>query len=450
MTRRLMRWSLALAALVSPAWAGPDPAWRAPDPWSLQQQRLQPRALFEQLEAPRQAHRLTRGGEVFVAAADGTAALLVPLAGAARPPWHGYYMLDLHAAVRAVEGLDVNLELLAFQVSASDGYHRAAQVSPGLSMHWYGALLELGDQPVRGDLVGLELGEITIGHGLLVERVYAEGLMGRLTWGGWELEQILAGQTTFQGDDLHVTRLSWRDVIRAGWVNWVLENGDRAPHYLNLSGALPGLGSDWRIAWEAAGRISVQDQPAAAGLLRLDWRPAHARAIHIGYQGRAYQQGFGPWGDKLVSGYDAPAMPWREDTYVTNALDYLTPSALYHQWSHTVMVESLTRLSARTWLDLNLEGRAWFFNDPSGSTRYLPRPGALASDELPLMPETQLDLHARLWLRVRPFKALPHRLRAGVANTFTRLKSVHEPLTPTNSRLDLQGWSINLEMEVFL
>jgi hypothetical protein len=424
---------------------------------------VQPRAIIEQAAAPGQSHRLLRG-DTFTALADGVVSTSIPRPDANVAPWHGYYTLDTHATARLADGLDANLELVAYQLTASGGYHNLSGISPGFAAHWYGPLFTLGGRTVHGDLTGLELGELTVGHGLLVERTYAEGAMGRLVWGDWQLEHFIAGQTAFVLDDLFSTRLSWRDVVRIDWLVWPQYGFEWVPHYLSLSGNVPCLGDDWRIAWEAAARVPIAEQSfAAAGLVRVDWLPSNtawaAGAVHLGYQGRVYQRGYGPWHqgqpfgshNRLLLGtaYEFAALPWREDTYATNALDYLAPSALYHQWSHTVMLETRTPLSPRLRLDLDLEGRAWFFDDPSSFTHLLPRSAGNGAVQQPLLPNTQLDLHYRAWLVLTPFVARPHRLRLGVANTYTRIDDA-DPSRPTNSRLDRLGWFINLEMEVYL
>lgn len=421
------------------------------DPWSLLDRPLANRRLPEQLAAPSQRFRLSAGHETLVAAADALVQGQVPRKGVGPSVWHGFATVDLFLAARPAEVLDVSLNLLAYNVTASGGYRNRAGVSPGLAIHLHDRLGTLAGAPLDGDLIALDLGPVTVGHGLFVELSGMEGGVTRLQWGPAYLRFLLGGQVNWALDDLFLTTV---DVygVNLNWLVWAQDGLRGAPQLLSLAVETPGMPSWLRLAAEGGVRLTGDESPPRfAGLARTDWIPGPLGPVtlHLGYQFRIYEQGYSPRGDARVEtprmGFGTPA---REDTYVTNAFDYLQASVLYHQWSHTVMAEGQYDLNE--WLALRgeVEHRWWYFRDRVRPPRLSARDDDLGGYAWPLLPAPIEELYYRAGLQVRVVPGQPHRLRGWVANKFIASRGWLSDGTAL--RFAEPAWRITLELEAFL
>lgn len=426
------------------------PLYPSGDPWSLQDHRLAHTRLIDQLRQPDQAHRYFAGERGLVLTADGLVSTSVPRFGSDVASWHGYFAVDANLSARPVKGLDFNLNAVGTQRSASNGYRATSEVRPGFTGHWYGDLFALAGAPVRGDLVALDLGEITVGKGLLFEREWLQGALGRLTWLDLSFEFFIGGQTYSIADDLFATTLRWgRNGPALSWLMWPQFQFEQVPHYLSFSSDLPGLGDHFRLGLEAVLRLpSGGGGKAGAGMVRADWLPHAGQTgrwqLHLGYQFRVYQQGLSPVPQRIDTPSIFTPLPWLDDTYVTHPTEYVFNTAWYHQWSHTVMIENKLRITRKVGVQAELEGRAWFFDDPQSPARISVRPvNSPGQDSAPLLPSAQIDLYYRLWLTLHPFEGLPYRLRGGVANVFAGWA---DPWA--QARLEKRGPFVVLDMEV--
>lgn len=433
----------------------PRPLYPSGDPWSMQDRRLAHSRIIDQLKAPSQQHRLLAGGDRFVVAADNTVATAVTREGDAVSQWHGYFATDLNAAVRVIDGLDVNFNTVFWQLSASNGYRSTTGVRPGLSVHWSGEVFELGGAPVRADLQALDLGEVTIGRGLMFEREWFEGYLARATWRDLSLEVFTAGQTYILNDDLFAITLRLGEVqsglpgLALTAMQWQQGNGAYTPRYLSLSGDLPGLGPKLRVGAEGVLRFGdAQAEASGAAMVRADWRYARYASspfqLHLGYQFRYYHDGFAPNADDIESSSSFLPLPWNDDTYDTHPTQFVGLSAWYRQWAHTLMFESKMAITRRWGLQAEVEGRAWFFDDPRDPARVYARPGfGSGNQSAPLLPDPQFDVYYRFWVTLHPFTAKPYRLRAGIANIFANYGQPH-----TDARLIEIGPFAVFDMEV--
>ncbi|MCB9540459.1 MAG: hypothetical protein H6704_29935 [Myxococcales bacterium] len=416
------------------------------DPWSLLDHRLAPRRLPEQLAVPGQAHRLMAGSERFVAAADGLVSTQVPRYAQPVAIWHGYFLLDTFVAARPHEVLDVTLNLVAYQVTASRGYRSATEVEPGLTLHLHD---DLG--PVRADLFTLDLGALTLGRGLLLEETYVEGAMARLALGPWWLRFTVAGQVYWQLDDLFITTVGWRGV-ELSYLAWPQDTFARTSHHFTLAGDVPGLPPALRLGLEAALRMPQDDLgPRGAAMVRADWLPDRLGPVelHLGYQARIYQQGFGARGSDPLLPTVRASLPWREDTYLTNAFDALQPSVYVHQWWHTGMFEGIYHLTDWWALRTELEARARFFRDVQRPPRPIPLYQGLVDGPGPLLPDPVYELAYRAGTELKPLANAPHRFRLWFANKYNSTEASLGS-TPTPLRLRVTDWLVALELEVFL
>ncbi|MCA9545226.1 MAG: hypothetical protein KC613_12570 [Myxococcales bacterium] len=452
----MSRWLvIALCLGLGMAWAAPLPPVVPPgDPMSLKRLRIPTIQVHEALAA--QPHRLLREGPV-VAAADAVVATAIPREDATIAQWHGYFLLDARAAARLGEHVELSLNAVAFQVTASSGYRALSGVSPGVTARAFGDVLRLGGAPLYAEVMGVDLGETTVGRGVLYERQLMEGGFARFQWRGWHASLLIGGQTHNEADDLFVTTAGFGRWLQLSWLVIPQDQFERTPEYLSLSGDAPGLGPDWRLSWEAALRRPGEGgERAVAGLLKLDWRPVEGwgpAQVHLGYQARFYQQGYGPDGDDQAAPLLWFSTPLREETLATNAGDYYEMSGAYHQWSHTVVVETRAPFfTPHLALDMDLEARAWFFRDverPARARPWIRSEGALP---LPAAPDPRVDLHGRVALAVQPQLDRPDRLRMGIANTFTPYDGNADGMGRPFTRvwLERRGWFVFASLEAFL
>jgi hypothetical protein len=81
-------------------------------------------------------------------------------------------------------------------------------VKPGFVLHAALPLVELGSDPVRADVLGTDLGWVTLGNGLLFEQLPLEGVLGVLSWRSLQLSYTYGGRALWDDDDLIRTQLS--------------------------------------------------------------------------------------------------------------------------------------------------------------------------------------------------------------------------------------------------
>ncbi len=431
------------------------------DAWTLLPRKLINRNLFEQLEAPGQETRLGRGYVWFAVAADSTVSGQIPVSDAARTRFHGYFVLDTFTALRPFEGLDLNLNVTLLNPSASDGYRVSSEVLPGVAIHLQRQLAVWRGEALRLDLLVHDLDLTTVGIGLLLEEIPLEGYGGSLTWAGFRFQTIFAGRVFWYNDDLWVQSLSALDgALELYWAAWLrgevterfvgdlvllegltpdVETFDKGAHIVGLAGQWEPLPTV-RLAAEVA--LRLRTNPKAAAMVRVDYleRDLGFLQLHVGYQARFYQQGFGP--NRNIGGMlTVPNVPDREDAYVTNSFEMFAVSKLYDQWSHTLMVEGRADIIPGGALLLETELWIQILTDPRerGRVVYLPRGGRA--------PGVVYNTFYRTGVEIRPWLDLPHRLRALFTNKLVQALDSAVDLDPRRFSHDPL---VVLEVEVFL
>ena len=93
------------------------------------------RQLFEQMEDPGYAYRLGPRKGFITALSDVTMGTQQVLGASVQSRYHGWFLADTYVGVRPVLGLDINVNLLMLNPSASDGYRESSAVRPGLALH---------------------------------------------------------------------------------------------------------------------------------------------------------------------------------------------------------------------------------------------------------------------------------------------------------------------------
>ena len=404
-----------LALLASLTLATPSPVYAdGRDDRTLLPQKLINRDLPAQLAEP----RLGLGLGPFTAAADVQIGTQLPLDGHAPTPFHGFFVADAYLAFRLFDGLDVNLNVLMLNTTASGGFRVMSDVLPGLDAHLSLELGAIDGDPVRFDFVTPDLDVVTLGEGLLVETIPLEGFLGGLTFRGWELQVLFGGRVFWQSDDLLYFSLTALDgQVGASFTRWFsgfATEEDRALQPLadGSYGALFGRWSPWpglTFAGELGARVAGPKAISTAALGRADLtRHIEDLSVHLGYQLRWYQTGYGPV-DALTTPSTLPSVPAREDYYFTNSFEYLWLSPFFDQWSHTVMAEAQYRF-AQVELFGELE---WWLRFAADTTAEHPRLVTTPQGNLPgRTPQTFYRLGARIY----PFKWLPHRFAAFISN----------------------------------
>ncbi|MGK0361534.1 MAG: hypothetical protein ACI9U2_003852, partial [Bradymonadia bacterium] len=258
------------------------------DRWSLLDHRPANRSLWRQHDAARVFEPTAR----LAVLSDVLIGTQIPRPAAPLGAWHGHAIADSYFGVRAHENLDVNLNLIAFHMSASLGYRSTATIVPGVAVHLHGTAGDL-----RADLVTLDLGQVTLGQGLMFEQLPLEGAMGRLRWNAWWFRLLIGGQLHAGGDDLFALTAGWRD-FQLTWHGWSQEGLERLPQWLVASGEVPGMPEEFRIGFEGVTRIDSEGLGRTAAMARADWMPQIAGAMAIDAQaasaGRACPAG--GWG----------------------------------------------------------------------------------------------------------------------------------------------------------
>jgi hypothetical protein len=428
------------------------------DHYTLLDRHLVNRQLSLQLDDDDQAFRLGRDWDRLALAADLAIGAQQTPDDSRQSRYHGYFLANTYGAVRVLDGLDANLNLLLFNPSASDGYRRSSQIDAGLGLHAHFDLFAIAGKPLRADLLGTDLDWVTLGTGLLIEQTPLEGVRGALSYEGWMVDWMYAGRALWSDDDLITTTASAFDgLAKILFVQWQ-RSGPRQPdpvtplspspdawakrtvsYYLSGSVDVP-LMDHFRIATEYAARLR---RPLRHGWLARadamgslpDWL-----AVHAGYQFRWYQDGFGPR-DALFSPTTTFNVPYREDTYVTNSFEYFGISEFFEQWSHTAMLEGRARLSPH--LGVFAEGEFWL--------RY-----AAARSEPKVVvytpagfraPSRDLSVYYRAGFSLFPWPDLPHRGNCFLTNKQT--DSDTSAADPIVRRYD-PGTYVVFELEAWL
>jgi hypothetical protein len=381
------------------------------DDRTLLPQHLVNRNLPEQLEP----HRLGDEFAPFSAAADVLISSSLSFDGVGPGPFHGFFFADLVVAVDIFEIGDINLDLYALGMSASNGYRATTALLPGLAGHIHLELFELAGEPVLFDVLATDLDVVTLGEGLLLETTPLEGFLGGFRWNSLELRCLFGGRVFWGGDDLfHLAFNALDGVVGGAYTFWFRGYGGDpnqlrpVGHYAQLYGRVsPIRGAT--IAAEYVARIGGDENVAHAVMARADYLVfIEGLSLHAGYQFRWYQTGFGPF-DDLWTPTVHPAVPFREDFYQTNSFEFLGLTPYFDQWSHTVMLEAKYRISM---FEIFGELEWWirFVSDKQEPAR----PVVTFGNEL--VPGVLNRAWYRAGVRLYPLADLPHFLVAQVTN----------------------------------
>jgi hypothetical protein len=178
------------------------------DRYTLFDRHLQTRALQQQLEQPDQQFRLLRSGDRIWAAGDFSIGTQQVWDGGTQAHFHGFGIADTFVALAILPELSVNLNLLAFNPSASDGYRVSAAIKPGIAVDLGGELFRIAGRPLRFGVTGTDLGEVTLGEGLFFEQTQLEGVLAWLDYGSATLSYMFGGRALWTDDDLIESELS--------------------------------------------------------------------------------------------------------------------------------------------------------------------------------------------------------------------------------------------------
>jgi len=445
-------WVLTISAS---ALAGPWDYSEAHDEYSLLDRRLVNRQLFEQLELQdyRQGNRWRR----FAIASDLSIGTQQTFDDSPQSRYHGWYVADTFVAARIVDGLEANFNLLALNPSASDGYRESSQITGALTLHAAFDAIPLGTEILRAELLGLDLGTVTVGQGLLFEQTPMEGVVGVLGWRGLDLDVMYGGRALWSDDDLITTSLSALDgrvkLVAVQWQKSKLPDPslgtsawpdefpqDEPSRYGSLALDLP-LPWGFRIAAEHAVRLR-EEGPRHGTLLRADFlgRGMHGVDVHTGYQFRYYQTGFGPR-DRLWPPTSVFNTLDQENAYVTNPFEYFALSERFEQWSHTTMFELRVMLLDHLQLFGNAE--LWL---RYAAARERPRWVVLAPDGF-RAPGVGTKAFYDLGVRYYPWRGLPHRAGAFITNKQVNCRG--SATDAVAERFD-PGFYYVLELEAYL
>ncbi len=341
------------------------------DPHSLFSPKLLNRQLHLQLkeEPSRLSHRV--GSEWFSFAVDFTMGTQLPPGQQTR--FHGFFVSDGYVELRPVEGVELDLNLVMLNISASDGYRFSTYLFPGAALHLYVDAFDIDGIPLRIDFLGPDLDLVTIGKGLLLEQTPLEGEQISLTWGDIELRHVFGGKI-FWPDNLVTAALDFfqgsAGILYSLWFSdsnffdpqsslGFRPFGDRDPytsHHLGVYGSYEVL-PELTLTGEYSAKL-FEGTPKSGLLLRADWSGELFEdcQAHLGYQFRYYQRGFGP-NVNLNETTTSPILPYREQVYATNSFEYFGVSKYFDQWSHSMMAE----LEYRPWEHVVLTAAVEYF-----------------------------------------------------------------------------------------
>ncbi len=423
------------------------------DHFTLLDQHLLNRDLKLQLDSPEQQFRLGNRWNDFAAAGDLAIGGQVTPGDSAQTRFHGYYLADTYLAVRALEGLEANLNVLWFNPSASDGYRVSSQVSAGLGLHAYYTFDRVLGDHLRVDLLGTDLGWVTTGAGLLLEQTPLDGVRASGSWREFSLDWMYGGRALWPDDDFITTTLSFLGkTLELRLLQWQQSHATTATPLTELRlerrvttawfvGASSDLSFAERFHLAAEYAAHVDDRYKSALLARADVlsRDLFWLAVHAGYQFRWYEDGFGPR-DTL----SAPSLPFsvprREDQYATNSFEYLGISSDYEQWSHTLMGE--LRLRPFWPFELFVESEFWLrYAAARNGPRVIYTPDGFRA------PGRELQVFYRSGLSVYPWRDYPHRLNAFLTNK--QIQSGVAVSEPVIRRYDPGTYAV-FEVEAFL
>jgi hypothetical protein len=418
------------------------------DNYTLLERHLVNRQLADQLED--QPYRLGRASGRLTFASDLAIGTQQTLDAARQSRFHGYFLADLFAATPVVYGLDANLNLLLFNPSASDGYRVSAEVRPGFALHLTQELGAIDGAPLVANVLGPDLGWVTLGKGLLLEQTPAEGVVLDLSWQGVGVRNTYVGRALWADDDVIATSLRvLGGLAEIMLVDWKTHHYDlyadreleamRSAWYLSAALDLP-LGRGFRVAGEYAVRRRQGTPGAALGRIDYVARGSSWLSVHTGYQLRWYGARFGPR-PELVPPSSVFNTPYQEDVYATNSFEYLYLSEWFEQLSHTLMLEVHARLGP--YLDLFAEAEEWARHAAGHGTEY---PVLYGPDGF-RAPGNLLRLYYRTGVSLLPFTGLPHRLSAFVTNK--QVRSGYASSEPVWRRFD-PGTFWALELEAWL
>ena len=388
------------------------------------------RQLFEQMADPSFAYRLGPSSGPITALSDVTMGTQQTIHAASQSRYHGWFTADTYIGVRPVDGLDINLNLLALNPSASDGYRASGSVHPGLALHLYHDLFTVDRSPVRFDIMGSDLGWVTTGNGLLLESTPLEGVIGVARWKQWELKYMFAGRAYWYDDDYETISLSaLKGKVLANFVNWQKQDppagatpiapgfeASAAPtsypsghaYYGTLSTRFP-ISDRLRLATEFGYRVQRQPKVGAMGRADFIVKEGGWYAVHLGYQFRFYRAGFGPR-DRLISHTWSFNTPQQQDSYVTNPFEYLGISQAYDQWSHTVMGEARAR--APFGIEVYADTELWVRYARSAT---VPQFASFTAGGF-RAPGESTNFYYQSGIRYYPWSKLPHRASFSVSN----------------------------------
>lgn len=293
----------------------------------------------------------------FTAAVDAILGTQLPLEGSSPTPFHGFFVADVFLELEVLEGVALNLNLTTLNVTASGGFRVLSDILPGFAVSIHVPWSLFGEEPIYVDFVGPDLDLVTVGQGALLQDVFLEGFMAGLRWRDWELHAIFGGRVFWETDDYLYLGFEWnRRTLGVGYTRWFSGFGGALgpddptlviplldAHYLSVHGCWP-VGGGLNLGLEWVGRVGGPETLHHGILARADWTLGDMQSgVHGGYQFRFFQQGFGPL-DSVGSASALAAYPVLENTYATQAFEFLGTTAAYDQWSHAVMVEGRYRL----------------------------------------------------------------------------------------------------------
>jgi hypothetical protein len=409
---------LACVTHASPLQGASPILWDGRDAYTLLDRHPVDRQVLEQRDA--QPERRIPAFDWFAGLADLSIGTQQAWTGGAQTRFHGYFVADTYWGARIVPGLEGNLNILVLNPSASDGYRVSSAVVPGFALHAGYPLPKIAGSTVRLDVLGTDLGWVTVGRGLLLEQTPLEGVMAGLSWRDEQVRYMFAGRGLWDGDDFEAYALSMLGGrAEITFVNW--QQGPPRPFWTGpapaawyITAALDQrLGSNVRIAAEGAvkARAATASGETARGALlaRVDYlnRETSPIAVHTGYQMRFYEQGFGPH-DGLV------APTWRfntlaqQDVYVTNPFEYYSLTHDFDVWSHTLMLEVRARVTPR--LEIFADGEELLRVAVERTA------GARVNAVTFGPPGQKLELFYRTGLRFYPWRGQRHRASFSVTN----------------------------------
>lgn len=411
------------------------------DRYTLLTPHLINRELFAQLESPVQDFRFGRDLGWLAVAADVNVATQQSTGTNPQSRFHGFFVFDGFIAVRPVEFVDLNLDLVLLNPSASDGFRLSSQIYTGVALHLHYDEWRLAGRRVEIDGLGIDLGPVTLGRGLLVEQIPLEGETIGIAWGDFYFRHLFGGRVFWSDDDLIAFALGALDGrVELQFVRWqfVSEPVNPAAHYVTF--ALDWPINEWSgFAAEYSARL--RDTLETAGMVRFDatFGAPFGEGLHVGWQSRYYGRGFGP---RTTS--EAPTLvfntPYREDTYVTNSFALFDVAPLFDQWSHTLMVEARVELFEHVYLSGAGELLVRVLDNPAGEKRVAYVDGHRA-------PGWWAELYYRVGFEIRPWSELPHRINAYFTNK--QVSSADNVVDPVRRRF-ADGDFVVIGAEVFL